>query len=177
MSQAPARDLPGTAAGMPAAVADPAALIAANVNPATGLSTDYLNHFNEAIMLLEMLPAMPECQEDFAAWRPLGYRAHFERSRLAHSDLAIAAYEQADAGRRAAFDALCAAMREAVLAAQAAIAEDPGEAAILILAEDTTARLKRMAARAGVMIHGHDPVADAGSIQESQAAIDALLQP
>ena len=27
----------------------------ANINPVTGLATDYLNHFNEAIMLLEML--------------------------------------------------------------------------------------------------------------------------
>ena len=27
-----------------------------NINPATGLSTDYLNHFTEAIMLLEIVP-------------------------------------------------------------------------------------------------------------------------
>jgi hypothetical protein len=26
-----------------------------NINPVTGLSTDYLNHFTEAIMLLELL--------------------------------------------------------------------------------------------------------------------------
>ena len=31
-----------------------------NINPVTGLSTDYLNHFTEAIMLLELLPADPE---------------------------------------------------------------------------------------------------------------------
>jgi hypothetical protein len=29
-----------------------ARLRAANINPRTGLATDYLNHFNEAIMLL-----------------------------------------------------------------------------------------------------------------------------
>lgn len=33
----------------------------ANINPRTGLATDYLNHFNEAVMLLEMVPDMPEC--------------------------------------------------------------------------------------------------------------------
>ncbi|MEO8318885.1 MAG: hypothetical protein ABI561_11235, partial [Bradyrhizobium sp.] len=38
-----------------------AQLKAANINPRTGLATDYLNHFNEAIMLLEMVPDMPEC--------------------------------------------------------------------------------------------------------------------
>ena len=42
-----------------------AVLRAANINPRTGLATDYLNHFNEAIMLLEMIPDMPECAEDF----------------------------------------------------------------------------------------------------------------
>ena len=36
-----------------------ARLRAANINPRTGLATDYLNHFNEAIMLLEMIPDMP----------------------------------------------------------------------------------------------------------------------
>jgi len=48
-----------------------AQLRAANINPRTGLATDYLNHFNEAIMLLEMVPAMPECAEDFLTWYPL----------------------------------------------------------------------------------------------------------
>ena len=42
-----------------------AQLRAANINPRTGLATDYLNHFNEAIMLLEMITDMPECAEDF----------------------------------------------------------------------------------------------------------------
>ena len=47
-----------------------AQLRAANINPRTGLATDYLNHFNEAIMLLEMIPDMPECAEEFLAWHP-----------------------------------------------------------------------------------------------------------
>ena len=46
----------------------------ANINPATGLATDYLNHFNEAIMLLEMLSSCPECRADFLGWRPTSYR-------------------------------------------------------------------------------------------------------
>ena len=50
-----------------------AVLRAANINPRTGLATDYLNHFNEAIMLLEMIPDMPECAEDFLTWTPLSY--------------------------------------------------------------------------------------------------------
>src|SRR5687768_4614722 len=76
--------------------ADPFSLAEANINPLTGLSTDYLNHFNEAVMLLEMLPCMPECGEDLAAWRPLTYQEHFERSQLTHRELTIAAYDLAD---------------------------------------------------------------------------------
>ena len=55
---------------------------AANINPRTGLATDYLNHFNEAIMLLEMIPDMPECAEDFLLWYPLSYREHFTASQF-----------------------------------------------------------------------------------------------
>ncbi len=67
-----------------------------NINPVTGLATDYLNHFNEAIMLLEMLPMAPDCKADFLAWRPMSYAEHFAASHFKHRDLAIAAYEVAD---------------------------------------------------------------------------------
>ena len=76
---------------------DEAELRAANINPRTGLATDYLNHFNEAIMLLEMIPDMPECAEDFLDWQPLSYREHFTASNFKARDLAIAAYDSADA--------------------------------------------------------------------------------
>src|SRR3979409_2184479 len=79
-------------------------LRAANIHPRTGLATDYLNHFNEAIMLLEMIPDMPECAEDFLEWRPLSYSEHFTASHFKARDLAIAAYDSTDAGVRATFD-------------------------------------------------------------------------
>ena len=76
-----------------ATAADPSAraaeLLAANINPRTGLATDYLNHFNEAIMLLEMIPDMPECAEDFLTWTPLSYAEHFWASNFKARDLAI----------------------------------------------------------------------------------------
>jgi hypothetical protein len=62
------------AASLPA---DRARLLDANINPITGLATDYLNHFNEAIMMLELAPEMPDCMEDLSAWRPLSYCEHF----------------------------------------------------------------------------------------------------
>src|ERR1700731_4320118 len=81
-----------------------AELRAANINPRTGLATDYLNHFNEAIMLLEMIPDISECAEDFLLWYPLPYREHFMASHFRARDLAIEAYDSADEHIRAEFD-------------------------------------------------------------------------
>src|SRR6267154_3595020 len=83
-----------------------ALLRAANINPRTGLATDYLNHFNEAIMLLEMVPDIPECAEDFLAWTPLSYAEHFVASNFKDRDLAIEAYEMAEPNIRTEFDKL-----------------------------------------------------------------------
>jgi hypothetical protein len=81
-----------------------ATLRAANINPRTGLATDYLNHFNEAIMLLEMIPDIPECATDFLEWHPLSYAEHFIASNFRARDLAIEAYESADPELRSEFD-------------------------------------------------------------------------
>src|ERR1700754_2777542 len=81
-----------------------AELRAANINPRTGLATDYLNHFNEAIMLLEMIPDMPDCAEDFLLWHPLSYAEHFTASNFKARDLAISAYESTAPHIRAEFD-------------------------------------------------------------------------
>src|SRR5213595_1078605 len=94
----------------PDADARAAQLRAANINPRTGLATDYLNHFNEAIMLLEMIPDMPECAEDFLTWSPLSYAEHFWASNFKARDLAIEAYEAADARVRIEFDNIASAM-------------------------------------------------------------------
>ena len=75
-----------------------------NINPETLLATDYLNHFNEIAMLIEMAGDMPECVEDIAEWEPLDYAAHFRNSAFADKELAILAYENAPAKHREPFD-------------------------------------------------------------------------
>ncbi len=87
-----------------------ARLRAANINPRTGLATDYLNHFNEAIMLLEMIPDLPESAEEFLRWHPRSYREHFMASNFRARELAIEAYDSADASIRAEFDNITSAM-------------------------------------------------------------------
>ena len=51
-----------------------------NINGTTLLATDYLNHFNEVIMLIEMVPDMPDIIEDVLAWEPKTYVRHFADS-------------------------------------------------------------------------------------------------
>src|ERR1700722_1828062 len=100
-----------------------ARLRAANINPRTGLATDYLNHFNEAIMLLEMIPDMPDCAQDFLDWKPLSYPEHFRASNFKARDLAISAYNSADPTVRDEFDDLAATMTSILSAVAAAMRE------------------------------------------------------
>src|SRR3954466_14430805 len=92
----------------PAEEARAAALRAANINPRTGLATDYLNHFNEAIMLLEMIPDLPERAEDFLLWCPLTYAGLSTASNFRARHLAIEAYAQAPPAVRGEFDRITA---------------------------------------------------------------------
>ena len=119
-----------------------AELRAANINPRTGLATDYLNHFNEAIMLLEMIPDMPECADDFLEWQPLSYSEHFTASNFKARDLAIAAYESADADIRAEFDNITSAMTSILTAVSEAMREARQDKTRATLAEQATGWVK-----------------------------------
>jgi hypothetical protein len=131
-----------------------AQLRAANINPRTGLATDYLNHFNEAIMLLEMIPDMPECAEDFLLWYPLSYREHFMASHFKARDLAISAYDSADPALRAEFDNITSAMTSILTAVSAAMREARQDKTRATLAEQATGWVKPLVALAGGIING-----------------------
>jgi hypothetical protein len=131
-----------------------AKLRAANINPQTGLATDYLNHFNEAVMLLEMIPDMPDCAEDFLGWQPLSYSEHFTASNFKARDLAIEAYDSADAGIRAEFDSLTSAMTSILTAVGAAMREAKQDKTRATLAEQATGWVKPLVMLAGGVING-----------------------
>src|SRR5580698_5047665 len=131
-----------------------AQLRAANINPRTGLATDYLNHFNEAVMLLEMIPDMPECAEDFLSWKPMSYAEHFTASNFKARDLAIAAYDSADANLRAEFDNITNAMTSILTAVSAAMREARQDKTRATLAEQATGWVKPLVALAGGIING-----------------------
>ena len=148
-------------------------LAGSNINPATGLATDYLNHFNEAIMLLEMLSSCPDCRDDFLAWRPMSYREHFAASRFKGRDLAIAAYDAADPNLRGCLDTLAGTMTAVLEATRAAMSTDMPPESAAVLADRAAAWLKPLVARAGAVINGN---AGAGQLNIPQSMVDRLMK-
>jgi len=156
---------------------DPVRLAEAHINPLTGLATDYLNHFNEAIMLLELLSVDPDCLEDFMSWRPMSYTEHFAASNSKHRDIAIAAYAAAEPVARTRLDLLADTMTQVLSATREALQTDPPPPT-RDLATKTAAWLKPLVARAGAVINGTDPADSAAGAGdgELQAAIDAVME-
>ena len=130
-------------------------LCAANINPRTRLASDYLNHFNEAIMLLEMIPDMPECADDFLGWRPLSYAEHFTASNFKARDLAIEAYDSANPQIRSQFDALAASMTSILTAVAGAMRSARHDDTRATLAGQAVGWVKPLISLAGGVINGH----------------------
>jgi len=154
---------------------DAARLAEVNINPSTGLASDYLNHFNEAIMLLEMLSSCPDCLDDFLSWRPLSYREHFESSRVKGRSLAIAAYDAADPSRRKSLDNLAGAMTAVLEATRTAMGSPEPPQSMAAVADRAAALLRPLVARAGAVINGDDTVV-AGEPMTPQAMVDGLMK-
>lgn len=75
-----------------------------NVNISSFLATDYLNHFNEVFMMLEMVPDMPDMLEEVVDWKPKSYEQHFKDSSLHSEDLIIEAFNLSPDEYRRPFD-------------------------------------------------------------------------
>ena len=156
---------------------DPARLSAANINPKTGLATDYLNHFNEAIMLLDLLPHTPECIVELIGWEPLSYEEHFAASHFKDKKLAIAAYEAAEPIARVRLDELADTMNALLVATCEAFQRRASLESANALAAETAARLKPLVARAGAVINGYDIAhSEDMTTGEQQATVDALFE-
>ncbi len=90
-------------------------LAGATIDEATLLSTDYFNTFNEVVMLLGMLPEMPEMIGDIDAWQFRTYEQHFAESHLPFAALAIEAYAHVPPAIRGRFEETIAAPRKPTL--------------------------------------------------------------
>src|SRR5947209_20510777 len=166
---------PHDANGSPAL--DPARLAAANINPKTGLASDYLNHFNEAIMLLDLLPTTPECIVELIGWEPLSYEEHFAASHFRDRELTITAFRAAEPTARTRLDELADTMNALLVATCEAFQRRSSLDAANALAAETAARLKPLVARAGAVINGYDVEhSEDMTTGEQQATVDALFE-
>ncbi len=142
-----------------------------NVNEQTLLATDYLNHFNEVVMLLEMIPDMPEMLEEAKEWQPKDYKDHFRDSSIADKELAIEAYDFVPTKFKAPFVQTISQLNSLVLSSLERLEQDLSEGNVDLARENATAlsqTLQRLTDVAGGIIHGSEKSMD-------QSEIDALL--
>lgn len=75
------------------------------VHPASGLANDYLNNFNEVLLLIENLPMLlPEMMDELLEWKAVTYREYFANSPLPGSEKAIEIYDSLDDDFRREFE-------------------------------------------------------------------------
>ncbi len=91
------------------------------VNPVSGLANDYLNLFNELVMMLEQIPQMPELLEDLLEWRPMSYQEYFSRSQLSGRHSALEAYDRLNPSFRRRFETFVAELDVIALASVASV--------------------------------------------------------
>lgn len=82
----------------------------ANVNPDTLLATDYLNPFNEYVMLADLVESGMADHDILLDWQPVEYEAHFFNSAFAKAEVVIAAYHLMQTSDRCHFQDEVAAL-------------------------------------------------------------------
>lgn len=141
------------------------------INPETLLATDYLNHFNEVVMLVDMIPDMPDMMGDCRAWKLKSYAEHFAGSGLHYGALAAEAYDHAPAATRAAFEQTVAQLAQTIkitlVRLDSAISLNDAEQLRAVAKAGTTA-MHALIERAGGIINGGNETMD-------QAEIDRIL--
>jgi hypothetical protein len=91
------------------------------VNPVSGLANDYLNLFNELVMMLEQIPQMPELLDDLLVWRPVSYAEYFRQSKLPGRHSALEAYETLNPSFRRRFETFVAELDVIAVASVAGV--------------------------------------------------------
>jgi len=144
-----------------------------NINPVTGLSTDYLNHFTEAVMVLEMIGTMPECLDDLRAWEVKTYPEHFAASHFSNRDAIIAAYQSADPAIRVALERTAEVLNAMVWRTRELVLQHVGSPEVDAITRRAMERLRPLITRTAALING--TTAKSADQQGPQAAVDAIF--
>lgn len=150
--------------------------IGTNVNAISLLATDYLNHFNEALMLAELLVDMPDMVDEFAAWQPKHYRDHFRESGIADRELAVEAYDVSPSEYRDPFDNTVSMINKQLTLLQKSLNQEKD--ALLSGAKNDfllskCELIRTLIDKAGGIINGHLPEAAAAAKQEALKGLSA----
>ncbi|MDJ0945910.1 MAG: hypothetical protein QNJ30_20780 [Kiloniellales bacterium] len=173
----------------PEQVALRAELAGSNINATTFLATDYLNHLNEAVMMIELVPSAPDILEEALAWRPKTYQEHFLSSDLALAELACRAYEIAPERFRLPFDLTVKAIQRRIATTLTKLqplveAGDHGQIGLVVLS--SCKAIQDLIGVAAAIVNGSERMADCATspgpapaqddeTTMSQAQIDALF--
>ena len=141
------------------------------VNPTSGLANDYLNLFNEIVMLVEQLPSMPELFDDIQRWHPVSYREYFRNSILPGRTSAIEAYDQLDSRFRRDFEAVVAELDRRATGAVAAVrrhykSKDQADAySLMVICERAGATIREVLDKATMLVN-HGAVVASDVVQD-----------
>ncbi len=156
---------------------EPAAEEVANEPPSSaGLSNDYLNHYAEVLMLIEMAPHDPSLSADLISWWPVSYIDWFSSSQLVHAPEARKAYETLPDESRHRFERHLAVME--TLATMAAFALqppcEPEQASVVVNA--AAPPLRRMITAASAFLDtGGRQLPDDHTVNEAERVIDEII--
>lgn len=142
-----------------------------NINEQTLLATDYLNHFNEIVMTLEMIPDMPELLEDAKEWSPKAYQAHMLDSTFSDRELAAEAYDHVPKKFREPFEQTLSQINKLIITTIDRLEADLAQDNMDLVRENATALsriIQRLMDVAGGIIHG-----SAQTMEQSE--IDILI--
>lgn len=142
-----------------------------NINSRTLLATDYLNHFNEIVMTLDLVPDMPDLIEDAKEWAPKSYKDHFLESSIADNELAAECYDHVPAMYREPFDMTVMQIERLIAKAIGETEADIAKGNEDLLRENTSMRSKmiqKIMDTANAIIAGHE-------VTLNQSEIDNLL--
>ena len=142
-----------------------------NISEQTLLATDYLNHFNEIVMLLEMIPDFQEGLDEAKEWAPRTYSEHFADSSFSDKDLAVEAYQHVPARYREPFERTIGQINQliALTISRLETAIEVGdEHRLRLTAVDQCRDIQKLMDVASAIIHGDD-------VTMSQTEIDHLL--
>jgi hypothetical protein len=140
----------------------------------SGLSTDYLNHYSEILMLIEMAAMDPSIVAELSTWNPIGYREYFERSPLRRAASAIAAYDALADQHRVAFEQTVQALDKLAMAAIHALQPPCHPQNVMLIGEVIGPGIRRLIDRAAAFLNSDGTLA-LQSCEDSQAIIDGLI--